>query len=279
MDPAASIDQLRRRIAGALERLQHAVDPSCETETADPDVAYTVPAHVTQILHQCRPHTMTGDARLIGLIDAVDYVVEASVPGAFVECGVWRGGSVLAMILTLQHQATTPREIWLYDTFAGMTEPTEHDSSSVHEHALDGWRRGVDAGERPWPEMFGEHVFGVDQVRDLIDGTGYDMDRVEVVAGDVLETLPGRVPDEIALLRLDTDWYESTRHELEHLEPRLVPGGVLIIDDYGHWDGCRRAVDEYFANRPVLWSRLDYTGRMTVKPATKTVARQSRNDR
>ena len=85
--------------------------------------------------------------------------------------------------------------------------------------------------------------------------------------GPVEETLPKTAPDRLALLRLDTDWYESTRHELVHLYPRLVDGGVLIVDDYGHWEGCRRAVDEYFAAEadPVLLSRVDYTARIAIK--------------
>jgi hypothetical protein len=90
------------------------------------------------------------------------------------------------------------------------------------------------------------------------------------VIGRVEETLPQAAPDEIAILRLDTDWYESTRHELEHLYPRLSVGGILIIDDYGHWQGARKAVDEYFAGRSpaVFLNRVDYTCRLVVKPAS-----------
>jgi hypothetical protein len=89
------------------------------------------------------------------------------------------------------------------------------------------------------------------------------------VKGKVEDTIPASTPDRIAILRLDTDWYASTRHELEHLYPLLAPGGVLIIDDYGHWEGCRQAVDEYFASRnlQVLLNRVDYTGRIAVKLA------------
>ena len=105
-------------------------------------------------------------------------------------------------------------------------------------------------------------------VRELLRSTGYPSERVHVVRGAVEETLPGHAPDRLALLRLDTDWYESTRHELQELYPRLATGGVLIVDDYGHWEGARRAVDEYFAGAgpaPLL-QRIDYTGRMAVKP-------------
>ena len=93
------------------------------------------------------------------------------------------------------------------------------------------------------------------------------MDHVHFVPGPVEQTLPDHAPDPIAILRLDTDWYASTRHELEHLFPRVAPGGVLIVDDYGHWEGARRAVDEYFARSDdrILLQRIDYTGRIGVK--------------
>jgi hypothetical protein len=95
------------------------------------------------------------------------------------------------------------------------------------------------------------------------------MSHVRLVKGKVEDTVPKNAPEKIALLRLDTDWYESTRHELVHLFPRLLPGGVLIIDDYGHWQGARKAVDEYIAGNQVkiLLNRVDYTGRIGVKIA------------
>ena len=80
-------------------------------------------------------------------------------------------------------------------------------------------------------------------------------------------SLPAQAPTAVALLRLDTDWYLSTKHEMEHLYPRLSAGGVLIVDDYGHWDGARQAVEEYFlthGDKPLL-ARTDYTGRLAVK--------------
>ncbi|MDA0653017.1 MAG: macrocin O-methyltransferase, partial [Proteobacteria bacterium] len=96
---------------------------------------------------------------------------------------------------------------------------------------------------------------------------GYPFDRFNLSAGDILQTMPKAAPGKIALLRLDTDWYESSRHELDHLYPRLESGGVLIIDDYGDWDGARLAVDEYFAQASVfpLLCRIDGTGRIAVK--------------
>lgn len=219
------------------------------------------------IVEQALPYTMTGAARLQALIDAVRYCVSRGVPGAFVECGVWRGGSMLAAIYALQALGSSDRDIYLYDTFEGMTAPTEHDISSLDPPALTTWTEAGERNERPWAELFNADLFNEDAVRATVLSTGYPEARIHFVRGPVEETLPCRAPDQLALLRLDTDWYESTRHELECLYPRLSDGGVLIIDDYGHWEGARRAVDEYFGHRaePVLLNRIDYTGRVGVK--------------
>jgi hypothetical protein len=209
---------------------------------------------------------MTGIPRLVALLDAVRYCVTRGVPGDFAECGVWRGGSVLAMLLALKELGVHDRDVHLFDTFAGMTEPTEHDTSPLAPPALETWRQAADREERPWSEVFGPESFNEAQVRRTVLESGYPAERIHFVKGDVAETLPAHAPDSLALLRLDTDWYESTRHELEHLYPRLADGGVLIIDDYGHWEGARRAVDEYLAEREsILLHRVDYTCRVAIK--------------
>jgi O-methyltransferase len=108
----------------------------------------------------------------------------------------------------------------------------------------------------------------LEQVKEVLLATGYPKNKIHFVPGKVEDTVPGSAPDAISLLRLDTDWYESTKHELVHLFPRLARAGVIIIDDYGHWRGSRQACDEYFAeNRvPLLLNRIDYTGRIALKP-------------
>ncbi len=148
-----------------------------------------------------------------------------------------------------------------------MTEPTGDDVSEHEGSALDAWNRARASGQRAWEDMFGAHVFDEHAVTQTVLSSGYPAERVHVVRGRVEETLPEAAPEHIAVLRLDTDWYISTRHELQHLYPRLVDGGVLIIDDYGHWQGARRAVDEYFRDEapPLLLNRIDYTGRVAVK--------------
>jgi hypothetical protein len=205
-----------------------------------------------------RPYTHTTPERLFALREAVHYIHNAKIPGDVVACGVWRGGSSMMAALALS-EVGDPRPIWLYDTFEGMPKPGEHDRDYA----------GIDSQtefERHEVEEGGWDVASLEDACANLALIGYSPDLLTFVKGMVEETIQGRAPERIALLRLDTDFYESTRHELEHLWPRLSPGGVLIIDDYGHFEGARKAVDEFFEERPVLLSRIDYTGRMTVKP-------------
>jgi O-methyltransferase len=199
--------------------------------------------------------TMTSPARIIAVRSAVQYVEANDIPGAFVECGVWRGGSSMAAALSFAR----PRPFFLFDTFEGMSTPTEHDrhagNGELAARMLDD--SGKDAQIWCYAPM--------DDVRRNMDSTGYPGSLVTYVQGKVEDTIPANAPEQIAILRLDTDWYESTRHELEHLYPRLSPGGVLIIDDYGYWAGARKAVDEYFKGSLFL-SRIDETGRVAIKP-------------
>jgi hypothetical protein len=210
---------------------------------------------------------MASVERIVATADAVAHVVRREVPGALLECGVWRGGSVLAMVLTLQRLGVDDRDVYLCDTFTGMTAPTDEDTSAFDPPASATFDQAEADGRRAWEPLFGAEVFGLDQVRELLQGTGYPAERIHFVVGPVEETIPDQGPDQLALMRLDTDWYTSTRHEMEHLYPRLSSGGVLIVDDYGHWQGARQAVDEYFEAQggwPLL-GRTDYTGRMGIK--------------
>ncbi|MGH8505192.1 MAG: TylF/MycF/NovP-related O-methyltransferase [Stenotrophobium sp.] len=221
------------------------------------------------ILERVRPYTMTSALRIEALTGAVRYCLAAEIPGAFAECGVWRGGSVMAMLLTLLEQGVRDRDVYLYDTFEGMTTPTKEDTSAFEEPALKTWQRSGQKGEKAWQGVFNQEIFNEDDVRQALLSTGYPEEHLHFVRGPVEQTIPGTLAPQLALLRLDTDWYESTRHEMAHMYPRLSRGGVLIVDDYGHWQGCRQAVDEYFSDKgiaPVLLQRIDYTGRMAVKP-------------
>jgi hypothetical protein len=211
------------------------------------DVFPDLPAEFERCYRLARPFTMTSVERMYALWEATRYVLRRAVPGALVECGVWRGGSAMVMADVLR---ASGRELWLYDTFAGMPAA---ESGDVNFH-----------GERP--DLDNELVRADAGIEEVRRNLGF-YEPVVFVAGRVEHTIPARAPDRIALLRLDTDWERSTRHELEHLYDRLSPGGVLVIDDYGHWRGARRAVDEFFAGRedaPLL-VRVDYTGRLAIR--------------
>jgi hypothetical protein len=204
-----------------------------------------------------RPYTMTSEERILAAIRATEYVALNRIPGAIVECGVWRGGSMMAMAITLLKLQREDIPLYLFDTFAGMTEPTRVDGQAVH----DKWMANQTDTHNNW-------VFAsLADVQNNMYSTDYDRRLLHFVEGKVEDTIPATAPGEIALLRLDTDWYESTRHELEHLFPRLSRGGVLIVDDYGHFEGCRKAVDEYVQKNglTILLNRIDYTGRIAVK--------------
>jgi O-methyltransferase len=216
-----------------------------------------------EIIRKVRPYTMTSDERLFGLIEAVKYVISNHIPGDFVECGVWKGGSMMAVAETLKSLGVTNRNLYLYDTYSGMTAPTENDVDQLNRDAAS--QLSQDASIKTESVVWA--YSGLDEVKTNIARTGYPANLIHFVEGDVLKTIPATISGEIALLRLDTDWYESTRHELEHLYPKLVSKGILIIDDYGFWQGSRKAVDEYLSNNGIILMlhRMDETGRSAVK--------------
>lgn len=206
--------------------------------------------------------TMAGPERLFTTLLACRHVCSAGVEGDFVECGVWRGGnSIVAADVFLRH--SPDRRVFLFDTFAGMTEPTAEDfNNRDRQSAMPMYRRSMRDSHNEWCYA------SLGDVEANFSAFGLPGSRVRFIRGDVVETLgvPGNLPERISVLRLDTDWYESTKRELEVLWPRLQLGGVLIIDDYGHWGGAKQAVDEFFdgRRRPFL-TYTDYTGRVAVK--------------
>lgn len=252
-----------------LKQLMHKVIKNLGYDLVKPDrrlVVDGLPADFDQqtldTYKKVKPYTMTTPERIASLCNAVNYIVSNKIEGDVVECGVWRGGSTMAAIDTLMKAGDKSRDIYLYDTFEGMSEPTEHDkvftgtgadelmNSSTREDATSVWCYSA-----------------LEEVQANVGGLKYPAGKVHYVKGKVEDTIPQTLPGKIAILRLDTDWYESTAHELKHLYPLLVPGGVIIIDDYGHWEGARKAVDEYIAGEklPLLLNRIDYTGRIGVK--------------
>lgn len=226
------------------------------------DIQYDMDEEFRGIYETARAFTQTKMSNMYALYAAVRYVVESGVPGDIVECGVWRGGSSMVVALTLLTMGDTTRRLWLYDTYAGMVEPSHKDTKS-----FDGlparrlWSNSQQGDVNLW------NYSPLDDVKTNLRCTKYPENKIVFVEGRVEDTMPASIPHSIAVLRLDTDFYESTYHELRHLFPLLSERGVLIIDDYGTWTGSKEATDQYFAenNIPILLNRIDEGARIALK--------------
>jgi O-methyltransferase len=215
-----------------------------------------------EIFYKCKDYTMTQVYRMYSLYMATRYISMNHIKGDFVECGVWKGGSAMLSAFALMDLHDTTRDFYLYDTYEGMSEPTEKDKSWKYDSVKDLWQKSKKNGVSDWCYA------GLDEVKNNLYKTGYPQERFKFIKGKVEDTIPASIPQSISLLRLDTDWYESTCHELVHLYPLVSRGGVIILDDYGFWKGSREAVDEYFAknNIHVILNRIDGSGRIFIKP-------------
>jgi hypothetical protein len=216
-----------------------------------------------EIYRKVKNFTMTSPSSIFSLINATKYIVNSGIDGAFVECGVWRGGAMMAVAETLKSKDAEDRLLYLYDTYQGMTAPTDEDISYSGDKAYEEFQKmEAGAGGSGWC------LASIEEVVHNVLATGYEKSLVRFIKGKVEDTIPSEIPKKIALLRLDTDWYESTKHELEHLYPLLASGGVLIIDDYGYWEGSKKAVDEYLAKNDInlLLNRVCDSVRIAIKP-------------
>jgi hypothetical protein len=209
------------------------------------------------LYQQVMPYTMTSKEAVFALYTSVNYVLDRNIPGDIVECGVWRGGSSLLAALIMKARNIRDRQLYLYDTFRGMPTPTEFDVD----------KRGNTGFEMM--EKYGDDVGWcyalLDDVKAAFSAYNFDF-AINFIEGDVIETLPKIKPETISVLRLDTDWYESTALEFDLLYPRLSTGGVLIVDDYGCWAGSRKATDDYFKKvPPPMLTRIDKEVRLGIK--------------
>jgi O-methyltransferase len=258
---------VRKNVRNSVKAVARSIGFDIVRNAADappPEYPPDFEPHHISIIEAVKNHTMTSRERIFSVVDSVHYITRRNIPGSIVECGVWRGGSSMAMALTLKSLGVHDRDLYLFDTFEGMPRPLDVDVDMLGNSATEIWKDtqlGEDSSDFCRATL--------PDVKAAMASTGYDKQKVHFHQGKVELTIPAAAPDQIALLRLDTDWYESTRHELEHLYPRLSPGGILIIDDYGHWSGARKATDEYIEKyAPSLFlARIDYTGRIAVKTA------------
>ncbi len=202
-------------------------------------------------MNRVLPYTKSDAVRLASMVDALAAVDRDGIHGDIVECGVWKGGNVI-----LARLMSPLRTCWLYDTFDGMTEPDEAlDVKRSGERAIDRYNAKQATGMK-WDAV------SVDEVRKNFEEVDLDPGEVNFVVGPVEDTLQQVVPDAIALLRLDVDWYAPTKVAMEVLYPKVTAGGFVIVDDYGHWMGCRKAIKDYFGKSMPMYCDVDYSCRV-----------------
>ena len=202
-------------------------------------------------------YSMTPLIRRWTLIKSLHYINKKKVIGDIVECGIWRGGNLfLAKKIQDKYYKEIKRKLYGFDTFEGMSEPSNHDGIKINKIY-----QNFKNNNEPWAKA------SLDDVKNFSKKLFSDIDEFNFVKGKVEDTLKDKknLPDKISLLRLDTDLYESTKIELNILYPLLVEKGILIIDDYGDFPGCRKAVDEYFSDKNVLMISVDKSCRVIVK--------------
>jgi len=208
-----------------------------------------------EIIEICRPYSMISDARFENNIQSLQTVQNNKISGDIVEIGVWKGGSILSMILAYEKYKENRRTFHLYDTFSGMTSPT----------AIDKDLHNNDASALMAVSDVVQAKAELDEVKENIARhTNYK--KIKYHKGDILKNK--FFPKKIAILRLDTDWYESTKHELDNFYDKVVSGGIVIVDDYGWWEGCEKAVDEFLKLHPEIKMQKiqDVTGIYFIKP-------------
>ena len=226
---------------------------------------YNFPPEITLIdkeaIKQSEEFSMTGRLRMWSLIQSIKYVIKNNIEGDIVECGVWRGGNLILSQKILASLGINKKKIYGFDTFEGMTEPQDIDIDMHGRKSSDlmSKTKKINNQKDIWAYCDFETVS-----KNIENNTTFNS--INLIKGDVKNTLiDNNLPKKISILRLDTDWYESTKIELEKLYPLLSTGGILIIDDYGQFKGCKKAVDEFFADNKLFFHYIDYSCRLIVK--------------
>jgi hypothetical protein len=218
-----------------------------EPDPADDPGRYVVAA--VEHYQQSAAVSMLPVARLDNLQKCIVDVIVNRVPGDLVETGVWRGGATIFMRAVLKVYGQADRIVWAADSFEGLPEP------DPEKYPLESKAFKSDA----MTKYYNHFAVGLDEVKRNFEAYGMLDAQVRFLKGWFKDTLPSVPIDKIAVLRLDGDYYESTRDALRSLYDKVSPGGYIIIDDFGedHWTYCRRAVDEFRAERGIT-EPLDY---------------------
>lgn len=207
----------------------------------------------SNIFNKIQHLTLLQHERIDCNIKSIDYIIDNNIEGDIVEIGVYKGGSILSMMLRLEEKNVLNRLIHLYDTFEGMTESSDCDidlNNIKASSAMDMYLCRCDLESVKY---------------NIKNNTSYPENLINYHVGSILKT--NFIPKKISILRLDTDFYESTKFELDNFFDKVSSGGVVIVDDYGHWQGCKKAVDEFLTNHPEIQvEKIDYTGIKFIKP-------------
>ena len=217
-----------------------------------------------KIITKSKKISITTQERQWALIQSIKYIKNNNIKGDIVECGVFRGGNI-AIIKSLSKKLNINKKIFAYDTYEGMSEPSKFDVDIKLNKSAEELMK-----ETSKEKLKGDNIWcysDLDSVKKNILKISMDTKNIFFVKGDVNKTLriKQNLPKKISLLRLDTDFYISTKVSLEILYPRLVKNGVLIIDDYGSWEGCKKAVDNYFKKKKLWLHYVDNDCRLLIK--------------
>ena len=202
--------------------------------------------------------------RLMAVISATKYIIENNIEGDFVECGVWRGGNLIIFQKFIE-KYNLQKKIYAYDTFEGMSNPEEIDRTFDGKSSIEALNK-IREKKIKRDENILVAECSIEKVLENFKKFS-QKENLICIKGKVEETLKlkDNLPNKISILRLDTDWYSSTKIELEILFPLLEKNGILIIDDYGYWQGAKKAVDEYFKDKQLTMFKIDFTGRLIIK--------------
>jgi O-methyltransferase len=216
-----------------------------------------------ELINLVKEYSMTDYKNLYLSTQALKYIAEKKIEGDIVECGVWKGGHLI-IFKSLCEKYNLDKKIFAYDTFDGMTESSINDFNHNGENAIDLMKKTFAS------ENNGDNIWcyaSLDLVKKNITNVLGNTNNINFIKGDVIKTLQDKknLPKKISILRLDTDFYESTKIELLTLFPLLEEEGILIIDDYGHWNGAKKAVDEFFENNYHFKHVINGSCRMIIK--------------
>jgi len=217
------------------------------------------PTQFQELYLQVRNFTMLSRERLYDFFVSVRHVARQGIQGDIVEVGCWGGGALAVALACLQSEYELTRKVWGFDTFEGHPEPSADELDVWGNSQLMRYRESLAKGE-DWCKV------DIDQVRQNVKSVCASIERLNLVKGKAEESLRLESPEAVSVLRIDVDWYEPSLATLETLYPRLASGGVLIIDDYGHHSGSRKAFDEFFGSAAPKITHIDYSCITMVKP-------------